>query len=122
MNIDIAKIVEALGEEAIGKAGEPAGLDKGQSVRVAKALATHAGLGNEKMLAAVAADTGLDEEVIAATSKRLVEVGTEKLMNETPVGAAVDSMKNSAMAALTGAGSGVAGQAGGLLKGLFGKK
>lgn len=122
MSLEISKIVEALGEEALGKAGEPAGLDKPQSVRVAKALAAHAGLGNEKMLAAVAADTGLDEEVIAAMSKRLIEVGTEKLMRESPIGAAVDTVKDSAMAALTGAGGEVSKQAGGFLKGLFGKK
>ena len=96
MSIDFSRIVTALGEEALGKAGEPAGLDKAQSVRVAHALAAHAGLGNEQMLAAAAADTGLDEEVIAAMSKRLVEVGAEKLMQDTPIGAAVDNMKDSA--------------------------
>ncbi len=122
MSIEISKIVEALGEEALGKAGEPAGLDKEQSVRVAKALAAHSGLGGEKMLAAAAADTGLTEDVIGAVSKRLVEIGAEKLMKDTPIGAAVDNMKDSAMAALTGAGGDVGKQAGGFLKGLFGKK
>lgn len=122
MGLEIAKIVEALGEEALGKAGEPAGLDKPQSVRVAKALAAHAGLGNAEMVKAAAADTGLNEEVVAAMTKRVVEVGAEKLMQDTPIGGAVESMKDSAMAALTGAGGDAAKQAGGLLRGLFGKK
>jgi hypothetical protein len=122
MGFDISKVVAALGEEALGKAGEPAGLDKPQSVRVAKALAAHAGLGSAEMVKAAAADTGLDEEVVAAMSKRLLEIGAEKLMQDTPAGAAVDNMKDSAMAALSGAGGDAAKQAGGLLKGLFGKK
>ncbi len=122
MSFDLSKVVSALGEEALGKAGEPAGLDKAQSVRVAKALAAHAGLGNGEMIKAAAADTGLDEEVVAAMTKRLLEVGAEKLMKETPIGAAVDNAKQDAMAALSNVGGDAAKQAGGFLKGLFGKK
>ncbi len=121
MSFDLSKVVSALGEEALGKAGEPAGLDKAQSVRVAKALAAHAGLGNGEMIEAAAADTGLDEEVVAAMTKRLLEVGAEKL-KETPIGAAVDNAKQDAMAALSNVGGDAAKQAGGFLKGLFGKK
>jgi hypothetical protein len=115
MGFELSKVVEDLGAEALAKAGEPVGLDKEQSVRLAKALAAHAGLGNKDMIAAAAADTGIDEEVVAAMAKRLIEVGGEKLMQETPIGAAVDTMKENAMAAMTNAG-------GGFLKGLFGRK
>ena len=122
MSFDISQVVTALGDEAIGKCGEPLGLSKDQSVRVAHALAANAGLGNQQMIAKVAADTGLDEEVVAAMAKKLIETGAEKLMNETPVGAAIDNAKQEAMAAFTAAGSGAAQQAGGFLGKLFGRK
>lgn len=122
MSFDLSAVVRELGDEAIAKAGEPLGLSKEQSVRVAHALAAHAGLGNEETIRAVAQDTGLDEEVVAAMAKKLIETGAEKLMNETPVGAAVDNAKQEAMAALTAAGAGAAKNAGGFLSGLFGRK
>jgi hypothetical protein len=122
MSFDISAVVSELGDEAIAQAGEPVGLDKDQSVRVAHALASHAGLGNQDMIAAVAADTGLDEEVVAAMLKKLIEVGGEKLMNETPVGAAIDNAKDQAMAAFGDMGGAAAKSAGGFLGGLFGRK
>ena len=122
MSFDMSKVVAELGDEVIAKAGEPIGLNKDQSVRVAHALAARAGMGGEEMIKAVAADTGLDEEVVAAMAKKLVEAGTEKLMNETPIGAAVDNAKQEALAALTTAGSGAAKNAGGFLSSLFGRK
>lgn len=122
MSFDFSKVVAALGDEAIGKAGEPVGLNKDQSVRVARALAARAGLGNEEMIKAVAEDTGLDEDVVAAMAKKLIEVGGEKLMNETPIGAAVDNAKQQAMAALSSVGAGAAKNAGGFLSSLFGRK
>jgi len=122
MSFDMSKVVAELGDEVIAKAGEPIGLNKDQSVRVAHALAARAGMGGEEMIKAVAADTGLDEEVVAAMAKKLVEAGTEKLMNETPIGAAVDNAKQEALAALTAAGSGAAKNAGGFLSSLFGRK
>ena len=100
MSFDISAVVTALGDEAIGKAGEPLGQEKEQSVRVAHALAAHAGLGDEDMKRAVADDTGLSEEVVAAMLKRLGEMAAEKLKNETPVGAAVEAAKQQAMAAV----------------------
>ncbi|HYD88416.1 MAG TPA: hypothetical protein VEA80_13150 [Vitreimonas sp.] len=122
MSFDMSKVVAELGDEVIAKCGEPIGLNKDQSVRVAHALAARAGMGGEDMIKAVAADTGLDEEVVAAMAKKLVEVGTEKLMNETPIGAAVDNAKQEAMAALTAASQGAAKNAGGFLGSLFGRK
>ena len=38
MSFDISKVVSELGDEVIGQCGEPVGLDKDQSVRVARAL------------------------------------------------------------------------------------
>lgn len=122
MSIDLSTLVTALGDEAIAAAGEPIGLDKEQSVRVARAIAAHAGLGGEEMARAVAADTGLDEEVVAAMLKKLGEMAAEKLMQETPVGAAVDSARNQAVAAMGNVGASAMKSAGGLLGGLFGKK
>jgi ATP phosphoribosyltransferase regulatory subunit HisZ len=122
MSFDISQVVTALGEEAIAKVGEPVGLSKEQSVRVAHAFAAKAGLGNEEMVRAVAADTGLDEEVVAAMLKKLVETGAEKLMNETPIGAAVDNAKQEAIAALGNAGDAAVKNAGGFLGRLFGRR
>lgn len=122
MSFDISALVSALGDEAIGQCGEPLGLDKEQSVRVAHALAAHAGLGDQEMVRAVAADTGLDEEVVAAMLKRLAEIAAEKLMSETPVGAAVDTAKQPAMAAMDNAGAAAMKGATGFLGSLFGRK
>jgi hypothetical protein len=122
MSFDISTLASALGDEAIAQAGEPLGLDKEQSVRVAHALAAHAGLGDEAMAAAVAADTGLDEEVVAAMLKCLVEMGAEKLMSDTPSGAAVDGAKEQAMAAMSDAGASAMKNAGGFLGRMLGRK
>jgi hypothetical protein len=122
MSFDISTLVSALGDEAIAQVGEPAGLDKDQSVRVAHALAARAGLGDEEMVRAAAADTGLDEEVVAAMLKRLAEAAAEKVMEDSPIGAAVDNAKSLAMAAMGDAGAAAAKSAGGFLGGLFGRK
>ena len=122
MSFEISKVVEALGDEAIGHIGEPIGLDKDQSVRVARALAAHAGLGNQQMVQAAAADTGLDEEVVAAMGKKLVEEGANKVMEETGVNAAIDNAKQDAMAALSNVGGDAARNAGGLFGKLFGRR
>jgi hypothetical protein len=122
MSFEISKVVEALGEEAIGQIGEPVGLDKAQSVRVARALAAHSGLGNQQMVQAAAADTGLDEEVVAAMGKKLVEEGANKVMEETGVNAAIDNAKQDAMAALSNVGGDAARSAGGFLGKLFGRR
>lgn len=122
MSFDISKVVEALGEEAIGQIGDPIGLDKDQSVRVARALAAHSGLGNQQMVQAAASDTGLDEEVVAAMGKKLIEEGRDKLMEESGVNAAIDNAKQDAMAALGNVGGDAARNAGGLLGKLFGRR
>ncbi len=122
MSFDISKVVEALGEEAIGQIGDPIGLDKDQSVRVARALAAHSGLGNQQMVQAAAADTGLDEEVVAAMGKKLVEEGRDQLMEATGVNTAIDNAKQDAMAALGNVGGDAARNAGGLLGKLFGRR
>lgn len=115
MSFDISAVVSELGDEAIAGAGEQVGLNKDQSVRVAHAFAAHAGLGNEQMIQAVAADTGLDEEVVAAMLKKLIEVGRDKVMEDTGLNAAIDNTKQEAMAALQNAGGGLMGR-------LFGRK
>ena len=122
MSFETSKVVEALGEQAIGQIGEPIGLDKDQSVRVARALAAHSGLGSQQMVQAAAADTGLDEEVVAAMGKKLVEEGGNKLMEETGVSAAIDNAKQDAMAALSNVGGDAARNAGGFLGKLFGRR
>lgn len=115
MSFDLGKVVQSLGEDAVAQAGEPLGLNKDQSNRVVKALVARAGLGGEEAIRAAAADTGLDEEVVASMSKKLIEAGKEKLMEESGATAAIDNVKEQAMAAVQNAG-------GGLLGKLFGRK
>jgi hypothetical protein len=122
MAFEISRVVETLGEEVIGRCGEPVGLNEDQSVRVARALAAHAGLGREEMIKAAAADTGLDEEVVAAMTRKLVEEGGKHLMDASGATAAIDNAKEQAMAAMSNAGGEAAKQAGGLIGKLFGRK
>jgi hypothetical protein len=114
MAFDMSKVVSSLGDEMIGKCGEPVGLDKDQSVRVARALAARFNLGGEAAIKAAAEDTGIDEECVAAMSKKLMEAGKEKLMDESGATAAIDKAKQDAMNA-------VQNQAKGMFGKLFGK-
>ncbi len=122
MSLDMSRIVTALGDDAIGKCGEPLGLSEDQSVRVAHALAARAGLANQEMVAQVAADTGLSDDVVASMAKKLVEEGGKKLMDATGAKAAIDAAREQTMAAMSNAGSDAVKQAGGFLGGLFGRK
>src|SRR5262245_19632786 len=99
MSFDMSRVVTTLGDDAIAKCGEPVGLNEEQSVRVAHALAARAGLANQEMVAQVAADTGLSEDVVAAMTKKLVEEGGKKLMDATGATAAIDGAREQAMAA-----------------------
>ena len=71
MAIDFSKIVSELGNDLIAQCGEPVGLDRDQSVRVATALGQHMGGGKDLAIKATAADTGLSEEVISAMLGKL---------------------------------------------------
>ena len=122
MNLDMSKIISDIGDDLIAEAGEPLGLDHDQSVRVAHALAAHIGMGGEEAIKQAAADTGLDEEVIAAMLPKLIEAGKEKLLAEGPVADAIDSAKEQAMSALGSVGGAAAKSAGGMLGTLFGRK
>lgn len=110
MAFEMSKVVSSLGEELIGKCGEPVGLDKDQSVRVARALAARFNLGGEAAIKAAAEDTGIDEETVAAMSKKLMEAGKDKLMDESGANAVIDKAKDEAM-----------NQAKGMFGKLFGK-
>lgn len=120
MSFDISKVVAELGDEVIGKCGEPAGLSKEQSVRVAHALAARCNIGGEAMIKAAAADTGIDEEAVGAVSKKLVEAGKDKLMNDTGAAAAIEKAKADAAAAAQAAAGDMAKKAGGMFGKLFG--
>jgi hypothetical protein len=114
MAIDFSKIVSELGDDLVAQAGEPVGLDRDQSVRVAAALSRNIGGGKDLAVKATAAETGLTEEVISAMLGKLVETGKEKLIEEGPVGDAIENAKAQAMAAM----GNIGGEA---TKGIFGK-
>lgn len=86
MGLDLSKLTSELGDEAIAKAGEPFGLDRDQSVRVAKALAKHFKGDKDEAVQKAAAETGLTEEVVASLCGKLVEMGGERLLEDSPVG------------------------------------
>jgi len=115
MNIDFSKVVSDVGEDLIGQTGEPLGLSKDQSVRVAKALAANWNKGRDQAVQQAAADTGLTTEVVSAMATKLVDVAKDKLINEGPVGDAIHSAQAAASDAVSKA-------AGGFLGGLFGRK
>lgn len=114
MAIDISKILSSLGDDLVAQAGEPVGLDKETSVRVASALSQHIGGGKDLAIKAAAADTGLTEDVISQMLAKLIETGKEKLINEGPVGDAIENAKAQAMSAV----GNIGGEA---TKGLFGR-
>jgi hypothetical protein len=118
MSIDVSKIVSALGDEAVAKCGDQVGLERAQSLRVARALAAHMGKGKDEAVRAAAADTGLTEEVIAAMLAKLVEKGAEKALEDSPLGEAVGNMKGAAADMLGKGAEGMFGKIGGM----FGKK
>ncbi|MES1200692.1 MAG: hypothetical protein ABUS57_04500 [Pseudomonadota bacterium] len=115
MNIDFSKIVSDVGDDLIAQTGEPLGLSKDQSVRVARALAANWNKGRDAAVEQTAADTGLPTEVVSAMTTKLIDVAKDKLLNEGPVGDAI----HSAQAAATDA---VGKAASGFLGGLFGRK
>jgi hypothetical protein len=121
MSFDISKVISELGDDMIAKCGEPAGLNKEQSVRVAHALAARFNLGGEEMIKKAAEDTGIDEEAVGAVSKKLVEAGKEKLMDESGASAAIEKAKADAAAAAQAAAGDMAKKAGGMFGKLFGK-
>lgn len=112
--MDIGKIVSSLGDDIIAQCGEPVGLSKDQSVRVAQALGRHIGAGQDLAIKAAAADTGLSEEVTSAMLSKVIAVGKEKLMSDAGVTGAIDNAKDQAMAAMQNMGGEAA-------KGIFGK-
>mgnify|MGYP000973369938 CR=1 FL=1 len=121
MSFDMSKVFSALGEELIAQAGEPVGLDKDQSVRVAKALAAHVNKGDAEAVKAAAADTGLSEDAVASMMKKLAETAKEKIMDEAGVNKAIDDAKAQAQAAAVNAGKDAMKNAGGMLGKLFGR-
>jgi hypothetical protein len=122
MDFDISKVVSQLGDDMIAQCGEPLGLDRDKSVRVAKALAANFNKGKDEAVKQAAVDADLTEDVTSAMLSKLIETGKEKLLNEGPVGQAIDGAKDQAMAALNNAGGDAMKKAGGLLGGLFGRK
>jgi len=122
MAIDISKILSSLGDDLVAQAGEPLGLDKDTSVRVAAVLSQHIGGGKDLAIKATAADTGLTEDVVSSMLNKLIETGKEKLMNDSGVAGAIDDAKAQAIAAVGSIGGEATKGLMGKIGGLFGKK
>ena len=121
MSFDFAKVLTDLGDDLIAKTGEPLGLSKDQSVRVAQAVGRHFAKGQVEAVKLAAADTGLSEDVVSAMTSKLIDTGKEKLLKDGQVGDAIDSAKAQAQAALANAGGDIAKSAGGMFGKLFGR-
>lgn len=115
MAFDMGIVVSKLGEELIAQAGEPVGLEPAKAKEVAEALGKHWSHGPQEAIRLAAQETNLAEEVVAEMSKKLIDLGKERLMNDTGVSDAIEGAKAQAQAALGSVG-------GGLLGRLFGKK
>jgi hypothetical protein len=121
MSFDFSKVLSELGDDMIAKTGEPLGLSKDQSLRVAQAVAAHFGKGQGEAAKLAAADTGLSEDVVASMTAKLVAAGKERLLSEGPVGDAISTAKAQARAAVSDAGGEIAKSAGGIFGKLFGR-
>lgn len=120
--VDISKILSSLGDDLVAQAGEPVGLDKDTSVRVAKALSQHIGGGKDLAIKAAAADTGLTEDVISKMLTKLIDTGKEKLLSDSGVTGAIDDAKAQAIGAIGNIGGEATKGLMGKIGGLFGKK
>jgi hypothetical protein len=118
MGLDVSKILSELGDDMAARCGGQVGLNHDQSVRVAHALSAHIGRGREEAVRAAAADAGLGEEVVASMLNKLIEEGGKKLMEDSPVGDAIQSAKAAAGDAMANAAGGMFGKIGGM----FGRK
>lgn len=115
MAFDLGIVVAKLGEDLIAEAGAPIGLEPAKAKEVAQALAKHWGEGPAQAVKLAAAETNLAEEVVSEMSKKLIDLGKERLMGDLGVTDALEGAKAQAQAALGNVG-------GGLLGRLFGKK
>jgi len=120
MAIDMSKVFAELGEDVAAQCGEPVGLDRNQSVRVAQALARNIGGGKDLAVKATAAETALTEEVVGAMLGKLVEAGKDKVLERS--GDAIEGARTQAMAAIENVGGAATRGMLGKLGGLFGKK
>jgi hypothetical protein len=91
-------------------------------MRVAQALGRHIGGGDGHAVHAVAAETGLGEEVVSSMLIKLIEMGQEKLISDSGVSAAIDGAKAQAAAMAQATGGEALKAAGGFLGKIFGKK
>jgi hypothetical protein len=121
MNFDFGKVLQDLGDDLIGDAGEQIGLERGTAVKVGHALASHWSQGKDEAIKAAAAESGVAEEVVSQLLQKAVDKAKEKgvesvkaAFTEGPVADAVEQAKEQAMAALGGKT--------GFLGKLFGKK
>lgn len=100
MNFDLSKILEQLGDPVIAQIGGSLGLSAQQSQQLAQALSRHFSTNREATVEAAAADTGFNQDVVAAMLGKLVEEGKKHMLE----------------------GGGASEMIGGALGGLFGKK
>jgi uncharacterized protein with von Willebrand factor type A (vWA) domain len=115
MAIEFGKIIEILGEKAVGEVGAPLGLNEEQSVKLARSLAANIGAGNDLAIKGAAAETGIPEDVVKAMLDKLYETGKEKILADTGIAQQAEQMKDQAIEAAKSA-------AGGFLGRLFGRK
>jgi hypothetical protein len=121
MSFDFGKVLEQVGDDLLGDAGQSIGLERETAVKAGHALAANWTKGKDEAIKAAAADSGIAEEVVAKLLESVIDKAKEKGVEaikaayaDSPVAGAVEQAREQAMAALGGKT--------GFLGKLFGKK
>jgi ABC-type branched-subunit amino acid transport system substrate-binding protein len=121
MSFDFGKVLEQVGDDLLGDAGQSLGLERETAIKAGHALAANWSKGKDEAIKAAAAESGVAEEVVAKLLQTVIDKAREKgveavkaAFTEGPVADAVEQAKEQAMEALGGKT--------GFLGKLFGKK
>lgn len=81
MNIDLGKIVTALGEDAVADIGEPLGLSQDLSLKAARSLAENFTGNSAEAVAAAVKETGIGKDVLEAMITKLLDDAKAKAID-----------------------------------------
>lgn len=81
MNIDLGKVVSAVGEDTIADIGKPLGLSKELSVKAAMSLANNFHGNQSEAIDAASKETGVGKEVLESMMIKLIDAGKDKVMD-----------------------------------------
>jgi ribosomal protein L9 len=122
MAFDVSAVLNNLGDDLLGDAGEKVGLERETAVKAGRALVANWNKGQDQAVKLAAAESGVAEDVVSQLAEKVVDVSKEKAgeaakqaFESSGAAKVIDGAKEQAMAALGGGG-------GGFFSKLFGKK